>query len=610
MPFNGADQTASRWASRVFLSTIVAVLCCLAGFSILTENHVADQAAQVKRASGLSQLYADAWLRVAQEQSLAREYRLGPTQAVLTLHARAGRELTGDLQKLLGANQPAASRPAIAALQRQQTAYTRASASLFRAVDRHDAAQVINHDRAVIKPIIGGMLTVVDAANVSSTQTIGRETDLLRQDTRAATRAIGIAVAVALVLLSLLALIAKGFRRRALVLHTAEIDRLRQAALIDSLTGLRNRRAFHEDLVRDLAWAARTGRPLALSMLDLDGLKTVNDTHGHQAGDERLTALAHTLVRAFSGNDRAYRLGGDEFAVISTGARSWDAVEASQRLQVAMAAQGIGVTAGIAEGACPERIDSIIREADLALIAGKRNHQDITLYSPELELELEPPDGTRDAEHITSLSRALALAVDAKDAYTRSHCQTVSQLCALLATELGFEPRRIEQMRLAGLLHDVGKIGIADAILNKPGALTSAEYDDMKRHSILGEQIVAAGDLPEEARWIRHHHERYDGNGYPSRLAGGDIPLESRIILVADAFEAMTSDRPYRKAPGRAFAIAELRLHAGAQFDPVVVHALCRALEPAPHDPQPGPSDPIDGPPESTSPRLLATSRV
>jgi diguanylate cyclase (GGDEF)-like protein len=387
------------------------------------------------------------------------------------LYAQAGRKLSGDLQRLLGANQAIASQRAIAKLQREQAAYVRASASLFRAVDRHDARQVIDHDRAIIRPIIGGILTVVDADSVSSTQDISRATDLLRRDTRSATRAIGIAFALALVLLSLLALIARGFRRRALVVHSVEIARLRQAALTGSLTGLRNRRAFHEDLVRDLAWAARTGRPLALSMLDLDGLKTGNDTHGHQAGDERLTALARTLVGTFSGGDRAYRLGGDEFAVISGGARSWDAVEASQRLQVAMATQGIGVTAGIAEGAHPERIDSIIREADLALIAGKRNHQDITLYSPELELATGPLDGTRDADHITSLSRALALAVDAKDSYTRSHCQTVSQLCALLATELRCGPGRIAQTRLAGLLHDVGNIGIPDASTSRRRSL-------------------------------------------------------------------------------------------------------------------------------------------
>lgn len=155
-------------------------------------------------------------------------------------------------------------------------------------------------------------------------------------------------------------------------------------------------------------------------------------------------------------------------------------------------------------------------------------------------------------------------------------------MCALIATELALGPALIGQMRLAGLLHDVGKIGIPDAILTKPSALTDAEYEQMKRHSTLGEQIVAAAGLSTEARWVRHHHERYDGTGYPDGLAGEDIPLQSRIILTADAFEAMTSDRPYRMALGRDVAIAELRRCAGTQFDRSVVQAFCRALESSP----------------------------
>jgi HD-GYP domain-containing protein (c-di-GMP phosphodiesterase class II) len=143
---------------------------------------------------------------------------------------------------------------------------------------------------------------------------------------------------------------------------------------------------------------------------------------------------------------------------------------------------------------------------------------------------------------------------------------------------LGFKPERLAQIRLAGLLHDVGKIGIPDAILQKPSKLTPAEYEQMKSHSVLGEGIVLAAEMPIEARWVRHHHERIDGGGYPDQLVGCQIPLESRIIHVADAFEAMTSDRPYRDAPGEQFAIAELRRHAGTQFDREVVDALLRVV--------------------------------
>jgi diguanylate cyclase (GGDEF)-like protein len=372
-------------------------------------------------------------------------------------------------------------------------------------------------------------------------------------------------------------------RRRAGSAHRAEVERLASAALTDPLTGLHNHRAFHEDLARDIQRRTPDADRLALVMIDLDNLKTLNDTRGHQAGDERLQTLARALSDSFRGEDRAYRVGGDEFAVILRNSRPWDALEATQRLQTALAFDGVKVTAGIADGSPPKGADGLIREADLAMIAGKRRRQAVTLYSPELQPRNVTSDAAHDPEYISALSTALALAVDAKDAYTRSHCQTVSELCALIATELELTPEQIGQMRLAGLLHDVGKIGIPDAILTKPAALTDAEYEQMKRHSVLGEEIVAAAGLSTEARWVRHHHERYDGTGYPDKLTGEQIPLQSRIIHTADAFEAMTSDRPYRKAPGREFAIAELIRHSGTQFDPRIVEAFSRAIESSPH---------------------------
>ena len=343
--------------------------------------------------------------------------------------------------------------------------------------------------------------------------------------------------------------------------------------MTDPLTGLRNHRAFQEDLARELGRVGRTGEPLALALLDVDDLKLANDADGHQAGDERLQALADAIRATQRATDCGYRIGGDEFAVILPGARAlgaWSSPSASApaRRDGAEGGPAFTATAGVAEALALRSRDELVREADLALIGAKRVRQDVAIYGPDLETvgrrrRRAPTSTTR-----RTLASALAHAVDAKDSYTRSHCQTVSQLAATVAAELGFTGERLGRMRLAGLLHDVGKIGVPDAILNKPAKLTDGEYAVMQRHALLGADIVRAADLPIEARWVRHHHERYDGGGYPDGLCGDGIPLESRIILVADAFEAMTSDRPYRRAPGEEFAIAELRRNAGTQFDP------------------------------------------
>jgi HD-GYP domain-containing protein (c-di-GMP phosphodiesterase class II) len=189
--------------------------------------------------------------------------------------------------------------------------------------------------------------------------------------------------------------------------------------------------------------------------------------------------------------------------------------------------------------------------------------------------------------HQRLLATALARAVDAKDAGTRNHCETVSALCVLIGQELGLTAERIERLRLAALLHDVGKIGLNDLVLRKPGPLDVAEAAAMSEHVHIGHQILLAAELEEEALWVHHHHEHLDGSGYPDGLRGEEIPLESRIILVADAFEVMTAGRPYQAPRPREEALSELERHAGSQFDAQCVAALRAALASNPTQPPP-----------------------
>jgi len=394
---------------------------------------------------------------------------------------------------------------------------------------------------------------------------------------------VGLSLLLGLGLLTSLVLLGRlmGYRRRVERAREEELTLLAHAALTDNLTGLGNHRAFHENLDRELERRARSESPFSIVMLDLDGLKQVNDALGHQAGDERIRAVADCIRATMRVVDSGYRIGGDELMVMLPDQAAWRAYAFAQRLQrkVSRHPTRVSVTCGIAETAHPDDADRLIRKADLALYEAKRSGRRVAVYSDSLAPKPAEPAAQRATRHQQRLlATALARAVDAKDAGTRNHCETVSELCGRMAATLGLDDARIERLRLAGMLHDVGKIGVPDRILRKPERLTADEAATMSSHVLIGHAIVAAAELEEEARWVLHHHEHVDGSGYPLGLRGGEIPLESRIILVADAFEAMTADRPYREGCLTKVALAELDRLAGAQFDRACVEALRTSL--------------------------------
>jgi putative nucleotidyltransferase with HDIG domain len=237
------------------------------------------------------------------------------------------------------------------------------------------------------------------------------------------------------------------------------------------------------------------------------------------------------------------------------------------------------VSCGVVESSALESADTLVHNADVALYEAKRTGRRIVVYSEGLSPKpTDRPEDVLSRRQNRMLATALAQAVDAKDSGTRNHCETVSTLCTLIAEQLGLDARRTDQLAIAGLLHDVGKIGIADALLRKDSGLDPEERNVMTSHVHMGYAIVAAAGLEQEAEWILHHHEHVDGTGYPDRLAGSEIPLESRIIRVADTFEAMTANRPYSPACTPAEAFAELDRGAGTQFDRECVEALRAAL--------------------------------
>lgn len=352
-------------------------------------------------------------------------------------------------------------------------------------------------------------------------------------------------------------------------------------ALTDNLTGLGNHRAYQAALHDRLAEAERTGEPFSLCLLDVDDFKDVNDGYGHAAGDAVLVRLGALLGSAEQAE--AFRFGGDEFAVIF----SCDEIGAYRRLeeiqrqlvQVDASPGGpVTISSGIATfPSHAQDADELQRRADGALYWSKEHGKNRScLYSPSVVRIYSRDALERETERSARLRAAKNLVrfVDARDPQTANHSELVSALAEGIGLQLGLDPETVEQLKLAGLLHDLGKIGLPDAVLKEARPLTEDEQAIVRRHPEFGQSLLDGLGLEQVQDWVLHHHEHWDGSGYPGGLEGEEIPLGARIILVADAYVAITTDRPYRAARSEAAALRELRVHAGSQFDPAVVEAL------------------------------------
>ena len=361
--------------------------------------------------------------------------------------------------------------------------------------------------------------------------------------------------------------------------------RAMRLALTDPLTGLGNHRHFHDRVERELAEADQRGKDFSLCLVDVDDFKRVNDLYGHPAGDTVLAQIAANLRQ----NGEAFRLGGDEFAVLLPQSDEAEAVSAASAIVdrvSALALDHIGsvtVSAGVATfpTQAPSRLE-LVRLADSALYWAKEHGKNRAhVYRPDVvELaELRRLAHGPDRAARFRAAESLAKAVDLRDTYTGSHSARVAELAAKVAARLGLDQELIELTRLAGSLHDMGKLAIPEEILRKPGPLTDPERLVLERHPQIGFRMLDSLGIEPVADWILHHHERWDGNGYPDRLPGPQIPLGARIIFVVDAYDAMTSDRVYRGSLSPYEALEELERCAGTQFDPDVVVALSEELQ-------------------------------
>ena len=367
------------------------------------------------------------------------------------------------------------------------------------------------------------------------------------------------------------------------------ISRLYDAARTDPLTRLCNRRGFRELLDLELERARRGETEMTVLVGDLDRFKEVNDRSGHQVGDAALQRVARLLNENKRQIDSAARVGGEEFALILPDSDKDGAFVLAERLRCALrdefAEDTVPITISFGLATYPihgETAASLLRAADEALYAAKDSGRNRTVrHSPLLRELVRESTGATDIESERFLAVMLDLAetVDLRFSGSARHSETVGRYAEMMARELGLSERRISRVRLAGMLHDIGKVGVPDRILRKPGRLTEEELAAIRRHPELGVQILEHPSLADIRVWVGAHHERPDGLGYPAGISGEELPLEARIVAVADAYEAMTSDRSYRDSIGHARARAELRRCAGSQFDRRVVEAFLAALQ-------------------------------
>lgn len=389
-------------------------------------------------------------------------------------------------------------------------------------------------------------------------------------------------------------------RREAQDAVTQAFDDARQLSVTDALTGVRNRRFLNERLVELTDRRPADGSAPGVILVDVDHFKRINDECGHAAGDEVLVELARRMRRVCEPRGFVGRWGGEEFMVVIPVVESdeelhriaADIVRSAAR--DGFAADGwmlpVTVSAGAARREDGDSAASLVAAADSALRAAKRRGRNQAL----LVGDVRESDLAQEGSAVITLAQALALSASISEGMPEEHARSVADHAAAIAEEMGLPPWLVMRCRLGGWLHDVGKVAIPNAVLGKPGPLTDAEMAVVRTHCATGERIVLrVPELRDAAAAVRHHHERFDGTGYPDGLAGADIPVEARVVAAADAYATIVATRVYQPARSHDEAVAELRRSAGSHLDPEVVEAFTHLLQ-GDADPLPAVLEPVE----------------
>lgn len=364
----------------------------------------------------------------------------------------------------------------------------------------------------------------------------------------------------------------------AIALESAQrYEEARYLAERDSVSGLLNRRGMTSRLEEEIIRSLRSGSSFSVVMMDLDKFKKINDTYGHAAGDEVLTTVSRLLLASVRRSDIVGRYGGDEFLALLTQTDSNEALPLIHRVRETISGfrvtlgDGVDIPLSMSYGIATYPQDGCT-VADVLAVADENLYRSKQSGGDRIVVPHSMPRAAADREAVLVVLRGLVSSVGAKDHYTQAHSEEVSRWSVRLARALGLSSQEQRSLRLAGLLHDIGKLGVPHELLLKPGPLTAPEYETVKQHVYLGQQIIR--EIPEMSEVLGavvDHHERWDGRGYPRGLRGTEISLLGRVLAVCDAYSAMTTERPYRRPLDPPTVQKELERAAGSQLDPHLV---------------------------------------
>ncbi len=372
-----------------------------------------------------------------------------------------------------------------------------------------------------------------------------------------------------------------------------------EAATVDRLTRVANRPALLAHLFSEVERVTRYNRPLSVAFIDIDHFKAVNDTFGHEIGDVVLRGVADVFRENTRKVDLVGRYGGEEFVIVLSETPVDEAAATAEKLRLLVLKQqfsagssgdlAVSVSIGVAGGQGQNlRVDQLLRDADAAMYSAKSLGRNQTYVFAETDddsarIPRAPISaaGRARAAEVGDLARhaaesALAAIISPLPHYRGKPSALIAAIGVRMAQELKLPEQEVQRIRIASLLHDIGKVAVPEQILEKPGPLSPEEWQAVFQHPRIGQVIIdQVATVKDAGKIILHHHEKFSGHGYPHGLRGTDIPIGARIVAVADAYDAMVSDRPYRAAIGHVAAIAELRQQAGGQFDPELVALFC-----------------------------------